>query len=128
MIGIAAATVASLVLASLAALQALVAAGRPYGRFVWGGQDDTLPRRLRIGSAVSILLYAAMATVLVARAIDSNSHDSSSSFLGAATWVLAGYFGLGIALNAASRSRAERMVMTPTTAVLAMCALLLAID
>jgi hypothetical protein len=121
-----AAAVATGVLAALAVLQALVATGRPYGRFVWGGQHDTLPRRLRIGSAVSIALYAAMAAVLVARTGADGSSSSGSSFVRGATWVLAVYFLLGVALNAASRSRAERMVMTPTTVVLAVCALILA--
>jgi hypothetical protein len=37
---------------------------------------------------------------------------------GAAAWVLAGYFLLGVAMNAASRSREERRTMTPVALVL----------
>lgn len=120
-----AAVVATTVLASLAVLQALVAAGRPYGRLVWGGRHDTLPRGLRIASAASIALYAAMAAVLIARAAGDEA-DAGSAFVRVATWVIAGYCVLGIPLNAASRSRAERTVMTPTVLVLALCALVLA--
>jgi hypothetical protein len=121
-----AAAVATSVLASLAVLQALVAAGRPYGRYVWGGQHDVLPTRLRVGSAASILLYAAMAAVLITRASDNNSPGADSGIVEVATWVLVVYFALGIALNAASRSRSERAVMTPATITLTVCALVLA--
>ncbi|HAP76774.1 MAG TPA: hypothetical protein DCR14_11900 [Acidimicrobiaceae bacterium] len=119
----AAVIIATTVLAALSVLQGLVAAGRPYGRFVWGGQHETLPRRLRLGSVVSIVVYLAMAVVLVVRAADE---AGSNSFVSTATWVLVAYFVLGIAVNAASRSRAERLVMTPTCAVLAVCALVIA--
>lgn len=123
MIATAAVIIATTVLAALSVLQGLVAAGRPYGRFVWGGQHETLPRRLRLGSVVSIVVYLAMAVVLVVRAADE---AGSNSFVSTATWVLVAYFVLGIAVNAASRSRAERLVMTPTCAVLAVCALVIA--
>ncbi|MBB5114713.1 hypothetical protein AB0K27_14965 [Micromonospora echinospora] len=120
-----AAVVATLVLTALAALQVLVAAGRPYGRLVWGGQHETLPRRLRIGSAVSVVVYAVIAWVLLARA---EIFGPSRPFVGIATWVLFGYFAIGIALNAISRSRAERLVMTPACVVLAACSLTVALS
>ena len=41
----------------------------------------------------------------------------------AAIWVVAGYFLLGVAVNLASRSKPERAVMSPLSAVLcALCA------
>ena len=50
--------VALTLLAALAVLQILAVSGLPYGRFVWGGQHRVLPRGLRVGSAVSVLVYA----------------------------------------------------------------------
>ena len=44
--------------------------------------------------------------------------DLSDRVLQVATWVLAAYFLIGIPLNLASRSRPERLVMTPVVAVL----------
>lgn len=120
-----AAVVATVVLTALAVLQVLVAAGRPYGRLVWGGQHEVLPRRLRIGSAVAVVLYAAFAGVLLWRA---GLLGSSGLVTQVAAWVLFGYFALGIMVNLVSRSRAERLVMTPTCAVLAGCALVVAIS
>jgi hypothetical protein len=120
-----AAVLATLVLAGLASLQALVAAGRPYGRLVWGGQHETLPPRLRVGSAMAIVIYAVIAWVLLARA---EMFGPSRPFTGITTWVIFGYFTLGIALNAISRSRAERLVMTPACVALAACSLTVALS
>lgn len=118
---VAAAVVATLVLVAISVVQIAAAGGRPVGRFVWGGQHEVLPRRLRIGSAVSVLLYVAMAAALIARA------TGREGALGVIAWVLFGYFALGIALNAVSRSRSERAVMTPACAMLAGCSLLVAL-
>ncbi len=119
----AAAVIATLVLAGLAVLQALVAAGRPYGRFVWGGRHETLPTGLRIGSAVSIVLYLAIAAVLIAR-----STGPGSTFVRVAAWVICAYMVLGTGLNAISRSPSERTVIAPLVGVLAVCALIIARD
>ena len=42
-------------------------------------------------------------------------------------WVLTGYFALGVVLNAISRSRPERLVMTPVAVVLTVVCLRLAL-
>lgn len=112
------------VLGALAVLQVLVALGAPLGRFVWGGTYDVLPGRLRVGSAVSVLLYAGMATVVLDRAglVDA----LPDGFARVATWVLVGYFVAGVGLNAVSRSRAEARTMTPTCLVLALLVLVVA--
>jgi hypothetical protein len=118
---VAAAVLATVVLAAISAVQIAAATGRPVGRFVWGGQHEVLPRRLRVGSAVSVVLYVVMAAALVARA------TGREGALGVIAWLLVGYFALGVAMNAVSRSRAERTVMTPACAVLAGCSLLVAL-
>jgi hypothetical protein len=118
-----AAAVATALLTALAVLQVLVATGRPYGRLVWGGQHAVLPRALRVGSAISVVAYAAMATALVWRAVVLGTPPAAVEV---ATWVLVGYFALGVVVNAISRSRAEKLVMTPVCAVLALCSLVVA--
>ncbi len=104
-------------LTALAVLQLLVASGRPYGRFVWGGAHQVLPPRLRIGSAVSVLVYAGFATLLLSRS--GVLPGGRSGVVIVLTWVVFGYFALGILLNAISRSPAERWTMTPACLVLA---------
>jgi hypothetical protein len=120
-----AAVVACALLAGLAVLQVLLAVGRPLGRFAWGGQRDVLPRGLRLGSAVSVLLYAAFALVILQAAGRLQVVPDAVADVGIR--VLTGYFALGIVVNGISRSRAERMVMTPVVAVLAVCCLVVAL-
>ena len=119
------ALLASLLLAGLAVFQGLLVAGAPLGRFAWGGQNEVLPANLRIGSAVSIALYAAFAVlILQAAGVLSVLPDG---FVDVAIWVLTGYFALGIVMNAISRSRPERLLMTPVVAVLAAGCLVIAL-
>lgn len=107
----------TVVLALLAVFQLALALGAPLGRFAWGGQHRVQPTRLRVGSAVSILLYALFALVAWDRvgAIDL----LPDVFSQVATWVIFGYMALGILMNAISRSRPERFTMVPVTIVLA---------
>lgn len=114
------------ILGALAIFQALLVAGQPLGRFAWGGQHTVLPAGLRVGSAVSIALYAGFA-VLILSAADVLT-VLPAGFVGVAIWVLTGYFALGIVLNAISRSRPERLVMTPVVLVLATVCLVLALQ
>ena len=113
-------------LTALAVFQGLLVAGLPLGRFAWGGQNEVLPANLRVGSAVSIALYGVFA-VLILQAAGTLSL-LPDGVAGVAIWVLAGYFVLGIAMNAISRSRSERLVMTPVVAVLAAACLVLAVQ
>lgn len=118
-------TSALVLLAALAVLQALVALGLPLGRFVWGGQHEVLPTSLRIGSTVSVVIYAAMAALLLSRA---GVIAGNGTFVRVATWALLGYFVLGIFMNAISRSEPERFMMTPVTMVLALATLIIALS
>jgi hypothetical protein len=112
-------------LGCLAVFQLLLAGGAPLGRYAWGGQNEVLPLRFRIGSAVSIVLYGFFA-LLMLQAADALALLPPGA-AGVALWVLTGYFALGIAMNAVSRSRPERLVMTPVVAVLTLVCLVLAL-
>ena len=118
----AAALAGTVLLGCLAVLQVLLLAGAPLGRFAWGGRHRVLPTGLRFGSVVSIVAYVLFGVVLVAAA------RQSTGAADVAVWVLTGYFVLGIGLNAISRSRPERLVMTPVVALLAGCCLVVALD
>ena len=120
-----AASVGVALLGCLAVFQLMLVAGAPLGRFAWGGQQVVLPTGLRIGSAVSVAVYGAIAVLVLeaAGALDL----LPEGFVDVALWVLTGYFALGVAMNAASRSRPERVVMTPVALALALCCLVLAL-
>ena len=120
------ATLLCIILVFLAIFQLLLIAGLPLGQFVWGGRHEVLPTHLRIGSALSIALYLVFALLVLERA-ELTSFISSASFIGVAVWVLTGYFTLGVIMNGISRSRSERLVMTPVSLVLAGRCLVVAI-
>lgn len=121
-----AAVAACTILAALAAMQLALAAGAPLGRLAWGGAHDRLPSRLRLASLVSILLYAVFALVLLDRADVVDVVPDGVSRI--AAWGLTGYFALGILMNAISRSRPERIVMTPVAAILAVLSGIVAVS
>jgi hypothetical protein len=77
-------------------------------------------------AVVSLVLLAALA-VLILQAAGALAL-LPDGVVAVAIWVLAGYFALGIAMNAVSRSRPERMVMTPVVTVLAAACLVLAVQ
>lgn len=111
------AIVATGILAALATLQLLVAAGLPLGKFVWGGVHRTLPRRLRVGSACSVLIYAGIAAILLSRG--GVLPGANSTFVVVAAWVAFAFFVLSVVANSLSRSRIERWTMVPTSVLLA---------
>ena len=122
---IAAAVISVGLLALLAVLQLCVAAGLPWGRFVWGGRHEVLPAALRVGSGVSVLLYLGFAWILLSRA--GVLAGGGTPLVTVAAWVLVGYFALGVGLNLMSHSPAERWTMAPACLVLAGCALVIAL-
>ena len=114
----------TVILGALAIFQLALALGAPLGRFAWGGQHRVLPARLRVGSAVAIVIYALIAVIALVRV---GAIDVLPDLLATvAMWVVFAYFVLGIVLNAASRSKAERAVMVPVTIVLAVLSFLIA--
>jgi hypothetical protein len=120
------ALVGAALLGGLAVLQLLLIAGAPLGRFAWGGQNVVLPMSLRIGSAVSIALYGVVALLILQTA--GAFTVLPRGLVGVAIWVLTAYFAVGVAMNAASRSRPERLVMTPVALALAVVCLALALQ
>ncbi|WP_353987723.1 hypothetical protein [Ruicaihuangia caeni] len=114
------------VIGLLTLFQAALALGAPWGRAAWGGQHaGVLPTGYRVGSAVSILVYGFIAVIALARAdvVDV----LPDGFAQVAMWVVFGFLALGVVMNAISRSRVERAVMTPVALVLAVLALLIAL-
>ena len=119
---VAAAMGACAVLAALAAFQVSLIAGAPLGRYAWGGQHVQLPPRLRRASAVALLLYALFALLILERA-GLSAWSTHHRVTQGGMWALVAYLALGALMNALSRSKPERYLMTPVALVLAgLCA------
>lgn len=114
------------ILALLAAFQLALALGAPWGRLSWGGgHPGVLPVRLRVGSACSILVYAVFALIALGRSGLVTLLPEAVSRVG--MWIVFGVLVLNVLQNLASRSTAERAVMTPIALLLAALALVLAL-
>ncbi|RYE87314.1 MAG: hypothetical protein EOP19_04585 [Hyphomicrobiales bacterium] len=112
-----------LVLLSL--FQLALAAGAPLGHFAWGGKHRVLPSPLRLGSLVSILLYALMTVVVLSKAAVIDAVPDGVATIG--TWAVAAYCLVGIAMNAISKSMPERFTMVPVATMLFLLSLSVAL-
>lgn len=120
------AIVFTVLLSLLAVFQIALALGAPWGRFAWGGQHHgALPKRLRIASAVSVVVYTVLALPALDLAGIIDIVPNAVSHV--AAWVVFGYLCIGVIMNAVSRSRSERVVMTPLAVVLALLAFVVAL-
>jgi hypothetical protein len=115
-----------IVLGALASFQGLLVLGAPLGRLAWGGQHRVLPVSLRISSLVSILIYALISAVVLAR-VETVSLGVPASTIRIAIWVVAAYFFIAIGLNLGSKSNGERSVMPAVSAVLCVLCIVVAL-
>lgn len=118
MISVAAALSAGIHL-GIAAFQAMLVAGKPWGEYSWGGQHKgVLPIGYRIGGAISFFLLLAFAAINLCTGgfLPLPAWNISIKTL---QWVVTGYAVLGTFMNAISRSPKERRLWTPVVALLA---------
>ncbi len=113
---------AALLIGIVVLFQIALLLGAPWGEAAWGGgRKGRLPVRLRIASGVSALLLVALAWVVLAAARLIAATPLPASLLGAAIWVVTGYFVLGTVANAISRSPRERLWAPVSLAVSVCC-------
>ena len=110
----------AIVLGLVIVLQALLALGRPLGRFAWGGKHTVLPWNLRWASFASFFILGFAAWIGLARA-GIAPPGSHASFVRVVSWIFAAFFTVNVATNSASKSQHERRLMTPVSVVLATC-------
>ena len=113
-------------LVALILFQIALILGAPFGNYAWGGQHRVLPTKLRIGSASSIVIYLLFMAFLVSKSGVWNTitHEPTLTI---GMWAMTGYLFFGVLLNAISRSKPERLTMTPVALVLAICFLIVAL-
>jgi len=106
----------------LAIFQVLLIAGLPLGEFAWGGQHKVLPKKLRIGSISSIFIYVLFLAIFLSKTGEVNLIQDGL-FLNVLFVIMAIYSAIGILVNLISRSKKERLVMTPVAFILFACCL-----
>ncbi len=81
---------------------------------------------MRIGSAITIVVYLAIAVVLLERAEVTALFETEWT-IHTLAWVIFGFFAVGIVMSGISKSPAERFTMTPLVFTLAVLSLLVAV-
>ena len=85
-----------------------------------------LPFSLRISSLVSIVTYALISTVMLAR-VGAVTLGVPTDAVEIAIWVVAACFFIAIGLNLGSKSKSERSVMPTVSAVLCVLSTVIAL-
>ena len=121
-----AAYVAAAVLTLLIILQLLLALGLPLGHLAWGGEYRVLPKKLRVSSAAAIPVLVCAGWIVLARA-DLLPPGSGTGIVKLMTWVFGAYFAFNTLGNLASKSDLEQRIMTPTSLLLVVSFVLVAL-
>ena len=118
---------ACVILFLLALFQLALILGAPIGKYAWGGSHRVLPTKLRIGSSISIGLYAIFGLIILHRA-GVIAVINNDMVISVSAWIITAYFFIGVLMNGISRSMHERSLMTPVALLLAILSLLIALD
>lgn len=104
----------------LICFQLLLAAGLPLGDYAWGGAHRILPRPLRISSVLATFIYL-LAAMVILEAATITDLVASAELPRSAVGLLAGFFGLGVVVNAISRSKKERRMALVALSLSILC-------
>ncbi|MGZ6732916.1 MAG: hypothetical protein ACXVE3_17005 [Gaiellaceae bacterium] len=102
-----------------------LAFGAPLGHAAWGGDTADLTSGQKIGSAVSVVIYAVAAAVVLAR-VGLANWPRSHRLLKWSPWILAVLFAVSALANFASQSHWENYLLGPAAVVLASLCVIIA--
>ena len=105
--------------------QLALALGAPWGEMAMGGKyPGRFPIKLRIGALVQIILLAFFALVVLTRAglVLTELYEFSKS----AIWFVFALFVVSAILNTITPSKKERMLWSPVTIIMVVCAFVVA--
>jgi hypothetical protein len=123
----AAASIAVVGFAIIAVFQGALALGAPLGRAAWGGGQVTLPDRLRMASAIAVVVWVAAALIVADRGgLLSLPVPDAVTFW--ATWILVPLLAIAAAMNFASSSPWERFGWAPLALLLSALCLWLSLN
>jgi len=121
------ATLSALAFAAVAAgaigFQLALALGAPWGAYAMGGRfPGRFPQPMRVAAVVQAAVIALLAAVVLARA--GLAPGPMASW---AIWVVVGFSGLSLAMNAISPSAGERRIWVPVAVVMLASSLVVAL-
>ena len=110
-----------LIFVGLSVFQLLLVLGKPYGKMAYRGtQDDVLPGKYRLMSALAIVIFL-IASIFVLVKIDIIKEFPFPEIADLGVWFFALFLALNTLTNATSKSKSERQIMTPLSVIACLC-------
>jgi hypothetical protein len=108
-------------------LYILLASGLPYGEYAMGGKYKILPKKERIICIISAVIqtFAILILLQAGGVISFGFSDKTANLL---CYVFAVYLSLNVIMNLLSKSKKEKLFMTPLSIVIAICFWLTALN
>jgi len=126
MIVLIAAVIAVVIFVIISVFQLLLALGLPLGKLAYGGKYEKLPTNMRIMSFVAIGIFA-LGLISVLERAGIITIFNNQIFTLVVVWVIAIYLAFNTFLNIISKSKQEKLIMTPLSLILTICCFIVAI-
>lgn len=101
-------------------LYVLLVLGFPLGEFAMGGKYKVLSKQYRFACALSVLVQL-FAILVLMQLGNIFSFGLPENIVKGSAYFLGGYLCINTVMNGLSKSRKERLVMTPLSAITAFC-------
>ena len=126
MIVLIAAIIAVVLFTGMSIFQLLLVLGLPFGRLAYGGKYEKLPSKMKIISLIGIVIFIFSSLSVLERA-EIITIFNNSMFVTVFVWIIAVYLAFITLMNAISKSKWEKLIMTPISLTLAICCFIVVI-
>ncbi|GAJ22246.1 unnamed protein product, partial [marine sediment metagenome] len=96
----------------MSVFQLLLVLGLPFGRLAYGGKYEKLPSKMKITSLIGIIIFI-FASLSVLERADIIIIFNNPMFVTVFIWIIAVYLAFNTLMNAISKSKWEKLIMTP---------------
>lgn len=107
--------------------QMLLAFGAPFGRLAWGGEYKILPKKLRVGSFISAIIFI-LAEIVVMEKVNKIHAINQPILAVIFNWFLVVLFAFSTIVNILSKSKWEKRIMTPIAFIIFLLCIIIAIN
>ncbi|CAH1202182.1 hypothetical protein PAECIP111891_02023 [Paenibacillus allorhizoplanae] len=121
------ALIGSFLFLAVAILYILLAMGLPYGEFAMGGKYKVMPKQMRVACAISVLIQL-VAIIFILQAGNVISIDALTTIAKGVCYFFSLYLIVNTIMNALSKSKKEKLLMTPLSFFTAICFLITAMN
>ena len=126
MIVLIAAIIAVVLFTGMSLFQLLLVLGLPFGHLAYGGKYEKLPSKMKIISLIGIVIFI-FASLSVLERAEIITIFNNPMFVTVFVWIIAVYLAFITLMNAISKSKWEKLIMTPISLTLAICSFIVVI-